>query len=663
MKISRRAILPALLATAATTALYGVLSFFSQGKPYYTTNTMDISDMGLSRGGEGKACLYVEGKGEVVGNLIAAKLADKGVGFFTYGEYFEAEPFLIIPDQEIKIIKNVWIDGVAYRTISIEEAVFEEKLFAYGDTLVYKIRNTSDFEKKFKINGMMQVFSWFLPESRNKIAEIAGSNFRYHDGELVGFYSNNGPYITIKSNNKIAIKQIEQAYSNFEIDTSLAPSEEFILTVAGHQSSVEVSNINADKAIASPETIERMKRRELCEMLINATKKNQVKKEFESISKYMWYVILSNRARVENHPILKNPFVMPSKFGLRHQWLWDSAFHAIVLSKYSLEMAKQEILNLFYAQKKDGRIPHEIFLSKEFCKLFWNVDDYTPWTTQPPVLALAVARVLQMEEDRKFAEIAYESLDRYDKWFRSQRDKDGDQLMCYVDYLESGWDDSVRWDEPKRIFNDNPEKYKMAYSQVRMAPVEAIDLNCLIYLQRKILSNLAEKLGHNNESEEYQKLAERTASGINELMWDEEKGFYYDIYEKAHKIIGVKTPAAFLTLYAEVTTQQQAQKLVKHLFNSHEFWTTFPLPTVSADDPRHDPRGYWRGRSWLNIIWFTYHGLKKYGFDNEARMLAQRVIDIMNEGPSCSENYDSQNGEPLGVPDFGWSTLALDFLT
>ncbi|MEM1533552.1 MAG: hypothetical protein QXL60_00005, partial [Nitrososphaerota archaeon] len=184
MKISRRAILPALLATAATTALYGVLSFFSQGKPYYTTNTMDISDMGLSRGGEGKACLYVEGKGEVVGNLIAAKLADKGVGFFTYGEYFEAEPFLIIPDQEIKIIKNVWIDGVAYRTISIEEAVFEEKLFAYGDTLVYKIRNTSDFEKKFKINGMMQVFSWFLPESRNKIAEIAGSNFRYHDGEL-----------------------------------------------------------------------------------------------------------------------------------------------------------------------------------------------------------------------------------------------------------------------------------------------------------------------------------------------------------------------------------------------------------------------------------------------------------------------------------------------
>ena len=663
MRIRRRAILPALLAMAATTALYGIVSFFSHGKPYYTTNTTDTRYMGRTRLEEGQACLYVEGKGEVVGNLIAAKLAEKGVGFFTYGEYFEAEPFLIISDQEIKVQKNVWIDGVANRTILVEGAVLEEKLLTYGDTLIYKMRNTSSSETKFKVDGMVQIFSWFLSESRSKIAEMAGSKFEYHDGTLVGFYSSNGPFITIKSNNRIKIKSVERAYSTFRVDISLAPDEEFILTVAGHQSSVEASNTSADKALVTSETIEGMKRRELCEMLINATNKNPVKKEFEKISRYMWYVILSNRARVENHPILKNSFVMPSKFGLRHQWLWDSAFHAITLSKYSLEMAKEEILNLFYAQKKDGRIPHEIFLSKEFCKLFWKVDDYTPWTTQPPVLALAVAKLLQMEEDRKFAEIAYESLDRYDRWFRSQRDKDEDQLMCYVDFLESGWDDSVRWDEPRRRFSNNPEKYKMAYSQVRMAPVEAIDLNCLIYLQRKILSNLAEELGYKDEAEKYQNLAEKTVNGINELMWDEDTAFYYDIYEKEHKSVGVKTPAAFLTLYAGVATQQQAKKLVKHLLNPREFWTKFPLPTVSADDPKYDPKGYWRGRSWLNIIWFTYHGLKRYGFDNEARMLAQSVINIMSKGPSCNENYDSQTGEPLGVPDFSWSTLALDILT
>lgn len=662
MKISRRAILPALLAMTATTALYGIVSFLSHGKEYYTIKTTDTQYMDRAKSEDERACLYVEGKGEVVGNLIAAKLADKGVGFFTYGEYFEAEPFLIISGQEINVQKNEWVDGVAYRTILLEGVVLEEKLITYGDTLIYKIRNTSSYETKFKVNGAMQIFSWFLSESRSKIAEMAGSKFEYQDGALFGFYSSNGPFITIKSNNRIKTNSVERAYSTFEIDISLAPNEEFILTVAGHQSSAAESNTDADKAIADSETIERMKRRELCEMLSDAVKKNPVKKEFETISRYMWYVILSNRARIENHPILKNPFVMPSKFGLRHQWLWDSAFHAIILSRYSLEMAKDEILNLFYAQKKDGRIPHEIFLSKEFCKLFWNVDDYAPWTTQPPVLALAVERVLGMEEDRKFAEIAYESLNRYDKWFRSQRDRDGDQLMCYVDYLESGWDDSVRWDEPRRQFSDNPEMYKVLYAQIRMVPVEAIDLNCFIHLQRQILSNLAEKLRRNDEAEEYRELAEKTAKRINEFMWDEETGFYYDIYEKEHKFVGVKTPAAFLTLYASIATQQQAEKLVRHLLNPSEFWTTFPLPSVSADDPRYNPRGYWRGRSWLNMVWFTYHGLKRYGFNSVAERLAQKVINTMKKGPSCNENYDSQSGEPLGVPDFGWSTLALDFL-
>ncbi|MCS7145972.1 MAG: glycoside hydrolase, partial [Aigarchaeota archaeon] len=113
---------------------------------------------------------------------------------------------------------------------------------------------------------------------------------------------------------------------------------------------------------------------------------------------------------------------------------------------------------------------------------------------------------------------------------------------------------------------------------------------------------------------------------------------------------------------AGIATRQQAENLVEHLFNPKEFWTTFPIPTVSVDDPNYDPRGYWRGRSWININWFTYHGLRRYGFDREANALAERVIELMSRGPSCSENYNSQNGEPLGAPDFGWSTLAMDFL-
>jgi putative isomerase len=325
-------------------------------------------------------------------------------------------------------------------------------------------------------------------------------------------------------------------------------------------------------------------------------------------------------------------------------------------------MAEEELLNLFAAHKPDGRIPHEVFLSKESCSLFWEVDDYSPWTTQPPVLGIAVKRIMERGGSLGFLRRAFEALDRYDRWFRSHRDADRDQLMAYVDYLESGWDDAARWDEALTLFEGSPEKYQALYSEIRMAPVEAVDLNCFIYLQRTVLAELAERLELRDEAEEYRRLANETAKGIRRYMWNSETGFYYDVLEEDHRPLRVKSPAAFATLYAGLATEKEAKDLLEHLLDSKEFWTRFPLPTVSADHPSYDPGGYWRGRSWLNQLWLTYHGLKRYGFEEEARRLAEKALDIMASGPTCNENYDSSTGQPLGAPDFGWSTLPLDFL-
>ncbi|MDW7987060.1 MAG: trehalase family glycosidase [Nitrososphaerota archaeon] len=614
-----------------------------------------------------QASISINGKGEVVGNLIAAKLWGKGIESFSYGEYFEAESLLKILDPIFEVKRQVWVDGVTYRDILLGGVSLVDKLVAHRDTLIYKVHNPSECTARVEFDGQLQVFSWFLSERRSKIAALADTKFECREGFLLGSYSDQGPFISIKSNREIGIKKIQDDCLNYGVSVSLAPGDDFIFVVAGHQLSIEECKKDAIAALSDPKSVEERKKREVSRLLIKTPEIDPLKKNYELLWRYVWYVILSNRVQVFNHPVLNRPFTVPSKFGLRHQWLWDSSFHAIVLSKYDVKMAEEEVLNLLNAQKPSGRIPMETFLSKEFCQLHWNVDDYSPWMTQPPVLAIAVEKIMERIVDREFIEKAYNSLDMYDRWFRRQRDMDGDQLMAYVDCLESGWDDSVRWDEPLTLFSENPERYREAYSQIRMqikmAPVEAVDLNCLIYLQRKILFKIAEYLGLDSKAEEYRKLAEITSKRVRELMWDAETGFYYDIHETEHKIIRVKSPAAFLTLYSGIATQEQAEELVKHLFNPNEFWTTFPLPTVSADDPRYNPRGYWRGRSWINMVWFTYHGLRRYGFEREASSLAKKVVDLMAKGPTCSENYDSQTGEPLGVPDFGWSTLALNLLT
>ena len=603
--------------------------------------------------------LIIEGKGEVVGNLIAAKLTGGGVDFFSCGEYFEAKPLIRIEDPEVSVKQQIWADGVSYRRIMAAGVELEDRLAAHGDTLAYVLSNPSKSKVNLRLIGGLQVFSWFNPGYRRTIAERAPVRFDLTDGYLKGSYGE-VYHVCLASNRALAVEVgLDQA--THEVELELSPGDAFVFILAG-ASTEEQAKTTMEEALANYSKIEESRKREVASMLEKIPRLTGAKSEYERLWKYMWYVILSNRVSLQGHPALSNPFNMPSKFVFRHQWLWDSAFHAIVLAEYDVGMAEEELLNLFAAQKPDGRIPHEVFISKEFCRLFWDVDDYAPWTTQPPVLAIAVERIVEKGGSQVFLRKAFEALDRYDRWFRSHRDADGDQLMAYVDYLESGWDNAVRWDEALALFQNNPEKYRKLYTQIRMAPVEAIDLNCFIYNQRTVLSTLADQLGLRAEAEEYRRLAAETAEGIRRTMWDSETRFYYDILEEDNRFLGVKSPAAFATLYTRLTTEEQAENLLEHLLNTEEFWTQFPLPTVSADHPSYDPKGYWRGRSWLNQVWLTYHGLKRYGFEEEARGLAEKVLDIMASGPSCNENYDSSTGEPLGAPDFGWSTLALEFL-
>ena len=606
-----------------------------------------------------KGKLVLEGKEEVVGNLVSAKLTGNGVTSFSFGEYFEANPLISIEQPTVSAKQQIWADGASYRKIAAGGVDLEDKLVASGDTLVYVVTNPSESKIGLRLSGEIQVFSWFNPDLRTKITDLAGVRFEQSDGYLKGFYR--GGYCVCLASNRGLMAEVKSGQAACEVELELDAGDTFVFAVAGAVSEQEAERM-VRAALDNPLGVEESRKKEVESLLEGIPSLSGVKPEYEQLWKYMWYVMLSNRVSVEGHPVLSHPFNMPSKFVFRHQWLWDSAFHAIVLAEHDVNMAEGELLNLFASQKPDGRIPHEIFLSKEFCSLFWNVNDYSPWTTQPPVIAIAVKRVIEKGGSEKFLTKAFEALDQYDKWFRSYRDADGDQLMAYVDYLESGWDNAVRWDEAVARFQESPQKYTNLYKKIRMAPVEAVDLNCFIYIQRIVLSELAERLGLRSRAEEYRNLAEETTKATRRYMWDGERGFYCDVLEEDHRLLKVKSPAAFTTLYAGIASQKQAEELVKHLLSQEEFWTRFPLPTVSADNPDYDPKGYWRGCSWINQLWLTYKGLRRYGFEAESRLLAEKALKIMASGPTCNENYDSSSGEPLGAPDFGWSTLALDLL-
>jgi glycogen debranching enzyme len=106
--------------------------------------------------------------------------------------------------------------------------------------------------------------------------------------------------------------------------------------------------------------------------------------------------------------------------------------------------------------------------------------------------------------------------------------------------------------------------------------------------------------------------------------------------------------------------------LIEHLKNEKEFWSHYPVTSVSMDEPSFGPltntRLIWRGTSWVNTNWFIAKGLEKQGYTALAKEIARKTIELVLKF-GFREYYDPFDGHPgKAMKNFGWSTLAIDLI-
>ena len=133
--------------------------------------------------------------------------------------------------------------------------------------------------------------------------------------------------------------------------------------------------------------------------------------------------------------------------------------------------------------------------------------------------------------------------------------------------------------------------------------------------------------------------------GSTAHFWDEETGFYYHVDKKDHSFT-FKTKndlkreeiIGFLPLWAGIADSAKAARLVKKLTDPAKFWRTFGVPTLAADDPYYNPKGYWNGPVWIQWVYLIEHGLLQYGYKAEAREMVGRVATAMVEQLKADHN-------------------------
>ena len=245
--------------------------------------------------------------------------------------------------------------------------------------------------------------------------------------------------------------------------------------------------------------------------------------------------------------------------------------------------------------------------------------------------------VFKITGDTAFLGEMYQSSKRFYNFYTSTRDKDHDGLCEWGGeaILESVRDALVAvWD-------------KVGYP----AEFESLDLNCMLVMEAKSLEKMAIVLHLESEARGWKKDYRHRTALINKTFWDPVTQFYYNVDKRTHSFsyknkddLKRKEIIGFLPLWAGIATKKQGAALVKHLTDTSSFWRRYGVPSLSADDPYYNPRGYWNGPVWIQWDYLIERGLLDYGYKKIAKDLvykvAENMVGVLQKNHELWEFYD-----------------------
>lgn len=380
---------------------------------------------------------------------------------------------------------------------------------------------------------------------------------------------------------------------------------------------------------------------------LNSVLRQDLNRDYDRIAVKAITTLISNK-RVARGGLLHDGIIPSHAVGyFVGLWAWDSWRFSAGAAKFDPELAKNNIRAMFDYQQPDGMIIDCIYT---------NPKDNNARDSKPPLVCWAVDEIYKATSDKLFLAEMYPQLLSYYKWWFAKRDHDRNGICEYgstdgtleAAAWESGMDNAIRFDDVKMLKNDG-------YSDAWSMDQESVDLNCYLALECKLLRKFAKILGKEFDAPD-------NTARLADYFFDPEKGFFFDRKLGSGKLVAMPGCEAYTPLWTGIATPEQVAKMLPTLRDTGKFSTFIPFPTVAADNPKYNPRGYWRGPIWLDQTYFAIRGLRNYGYHEEADRYTEQVFKrldgLIGDAP-IHENYDTHTGARLKAPHFSWSASHL----
>ena len=389
-------------------------------------------------------------------------------------------------------------------------------------------------------------------------------------------------------------------------------------------------------------------------------------------------------AEIEPHALLwvPHPYIMAGPTRYREQYYWDSYFILRgLLAMGEVELAQGVVRNIFYEIDHYG-----VALN---ANRGWS---FQAPRSQPPFLSSMVFDIAAALPGGRQAWLK-ESLPYLEKtfaWWRRCRFSDdtdlfhydatgpGNDLPCpeldrskskitmpkthyedardYFRGLPENNEDRQRFydsanDAMTGVFyrNDRAMREAGCDPSDRFGPFscraqehDPVCLNSLLARHCWDTSKACAELGSMAASDGWRQEADRIAARINELMWDEKTGLYYDYNRRKEKRSNYVYLTTAFPLFAGIAPPANAEKVRQNIATRFETEKSLRLA-----EKRTGKR--WDDCDMLPYVAVAVEGLLRYGYEDDARRIATRrvrtIFDIWKRHGTVPEKFDAETGD------------------
>lgn len=393
---------------------------------------------------------------------------------------------------------------------------------------------------------------------------------------------------------------------------------------------------------------------------------------------------------------LAYPFLAPgSNQYLDILWDWDSWLSNVALRQILTDQGSKSdqqkalpyeqgcVLNALNYGGMDGWIP--FWIERNQPSRDEMLKKLNPWKTNmhKPTLAQHAAFIVK-------------NMNGNAEWLREDFYKLQSFVGKYLNFHRNKPTGLLYWENDVAIGVDNdPSTF--------YRPLESsgsIFLNALMYKELLAMEYLSQQLKMTEIGKFYQKEAAQLKQNIQTYCWDPRDRFYYSV---DFNLLPIEKPdikgiqpndffyhtgqprnydclimrfsvwSGFMAMWAGIATKEQADEMVKrHFLNEEEFNCPAGVRSLSPLEKMYDVRASgnpssWQGPVWINVNYLVFRGLLNYGYEKEARELAEKTVLLLGRDferfGALHEYYLPENGEPVLNKGFqNWNFLVLNMI-